>query len=158
MSNVGLEASCLAAGAVGATSHVLYWAHGHHDPYVTRILGLHIGSYVAILLRQISFYGAFTGFLYTAAISASYLGSLFTSMIIYRLFFHRLRHFPGPLAAKITKFYSGPCMSGSGKMHEKRKQFLSLGLPPLPVRLGTRALADNSLDLFCLPIGVENRL
>ncbi|CAI6342209.1 unnamed protein product [Periconia digitata] len=31
---------------------------------------------------------------------------IFTSMTIYRLFFHRIRRFPGPLAARVTRFYS----------------------------------------------------
>ncbi|KKY13964.1 putative cytochrome p450 [Diplodia seriata] len=38
--------------------------------------------------------------------SLVFLSTLVTSTIIYRLFFHRLRKFPGPLGAKISKFYS----------------------------------------------------
>lgn len=120
MSTTSLEASCLAAGVAGMVSHVVYWVHGHHDPHIAKILGLHLGTYAAIALIQTSRHGALPGLLYTTAISASYLSSLFTSMVIYRLFFHRLRQFPGPFAAKITKLY-GPWMAGSGKMHEKRK-------------------------------------
>lgn len=32
--------------------------------------------------------------------------ALLTSIAIYRLFFHRCRHFPGPLPAKISRFYA----------------------------------------------------
>ncbi|KAI9778385.1 MAG: hypothetical protein M1816_004124 [Peltula sp. TS41687] len=34
-----------------------------------------------------------------------YLASLFSGMTIYRLFFHRLRHFPGPKLAALTEFW-----------------------------------------------------
>jgi len=33
----------------------------------------------------------------------SYLVALTTSILVYRITFHPLRHFPGPLAAKISK-------------------------------------------------------
>ncbi|UKZ52617.1 hypothetical protein TrVGV298_006398 [Trichoderma virens] len=48
----------------------------------------------------------------------SYFMALFTSISVYRLFFHRLRHFPGPFAAKLTKFY-GPYSAWDGKLHVK---------------------------------------
>lgn len=40
-----------------------------------------------------------------AMIAGSYLTGLFTSMTIYRLFFHRLRKFPGPVMARVSKLW-----------------------------------------------------
>lgn len=39
-------------------------------------------------------------------LSASFNGAVFLSIGIYRFFFHRLRKFPGPPLAKISRFYS----------------------------------------------------
>lgn len=41
----------------------------------------------------------------TAILTVSYCIALFTSIVIYRKFFHRLRRFPGPFSAGITKFW-----------------------------------------------------
>lgn len=41
----------------------------------------------------------------SAALTISYLVSLWTSMLVYRAFFHRLHAFPGPPGAKLTKFW-----------------------------------------------------
>ena len=41
----------------------------------------------------------------SAFIVLSYTGSLFTSIAIYRLFFHKLRNFPGPIGARVSKFW-----------------------------------------------------
>ena len=123
MSDAPLRTSCLAAGLVGVLSHIFYWVRGHHDPYVAKILGVHLAAYLAVVSRQVSLYDFTTGSIYGTAISSSYLVCLFASMTVYRLFFHRLRHFPGPFTAKITKLY-GPWMAGSGKMHEKHFQLV----------------------------------
>ena len=40
---------------------------------------------------------------FTAIIFWSYVGSLWTSMLIYRAFFHRLHNFPGPFMMKLSK-------------------------------------------------------
>ena len=38
-------------------------------------------------------------------VMVSFSASLFTSILIYRIFFHRLRSFPGPFLAKTTKLW-----------------------------------------------------
>lgn len=58
-----------------------------------------------------SIFGAFglvytVGFLRAFVLVTSFNTALLGSIGAYRLLFHRLRRFPGPLGAKITKFYA----------------------------------------------------
>lgn len=41
-----------------------------------------------------------------ALVFTSFHTGLFTSLVLYRLFFHRLHKFPGPVGAKVSRFYS----------------------------------------------------
>ena len=58
------------------------------------------------------------GVLKGVAVFDSYLAGAFTSTIVYRLFFHRLRRFPGPIMARVSKFYGIYC-ARNWKMHEE---------------------------------------
>lgn len=106
-----LSRQCLAGATVGLLSHILYFIRGYHDTQTLGIIIAHIAGYTTLLvLSNLS----------TATlIFASYLSTLFTSITIYRLFFHRLRRFPGPLAAKITRLY-GPYTNRHGRMHQEQ--------------------------------------
>jgi tryprostatin B 6-hydroxylase len=41
----------------------------------------------------------------TSVLGSSHLAGLFTSMIIYRVFFHPLKSFSGPIGARVTAFW-----------------------------------------------------
>jgi len=41
----------------------------------------------------------------TSSAYVTYFATLFTSIFIYRAFFHRLKKYPGPFIARVTKFY-----------------------------------------------------
>jgi hypothetical protein len=60
---------------------------------------------VFIVLITTFHFGPISSLAMTLYIAASFHVGLFSSMVIYRLFFHRLRKFPGPFGAKITRFY-----------------------------------------------------
>lgn len=70
-----------------------------------------------------------------------FVASLAVSTVVYRLFFHRLRNFPGPFGAKVSKFY-GWYMSRNLQYHfevEKlHKQYGDV------VRTGNTAVSSSS--------------
>jgi hypothetical protein len=96
----------LAAG-LGILSHLTYFIHGeHHEsaPTLALLCGIvptlmFIGQVVYL---QVDMHQAA---LTTAVLYMSYFSALWTSMTLYRVFFHRLNNFPGPFMAKVTKIY-----------------------------------------------------
>lgn len=67
-------------------------------------------------------------------VTASFSMAVFTSMSIYRVFFHRCRKFPGPFPAKLTRFYTSYLVAKNleyykeiEKMHAKYGDFVRTG-------------------------------
>lgn len=114
-----LTSQCMCAAVFGISSHLLYYIRGRRDRQALSIIIYHILLGSASLGIQISNSNITSGFLRHVFVSASYLTALFASTTFYRLFFHRLRYYPGPLAAKITNLYA-PFLNKDGKMHEER--------------------------------------
>ena len=98
--------ACGIAASVGALSHILYFSRGEHHKQTMPYLQLFAASIplsALILIRFMHFnYGQ--ALLQAAGIVGSFLAGLWTSMIIYRAFFHHLNKFPGPWPLKLTKF------------------------------------------------------
>ena len=96
------------AAFLGVISHLGYFMHGEHHREAWQIFrylltvpplailglvyGLHLNVQEAVLNVGI-------------ALSA-YLTAIITSILLYRGLFHRLRHFPGPFLAKLSRFYN----------------------------------------------------
>ncbi|KAK0710627.1 cytochrome P450 [Lasiosphaeris hirsuta] len=122
-----LTGQCIAGATVGLLSHILYFIRGYHDTQALGIFASHVVAYTALAGPLVAEKGIYTGGLTASAIFTSYLVALFTSIGVYRVFFHRLSRFPGPLAAKLTKFY-GPYTARNGQMHlEQNKLFEKYG-------------------------------
>lgn len=119
-----LGSPCLLAAGAGVLSHLLYYIRGFRDAQTLGIITAHLAAgsvlYVLYLLNK----GPLTGFLYATAISLSYYVALFTSIIIYRIYFHPLRRFPGPFLAKISKFYM-VFKAQDGKLHEHQNAWIA---------------------------------
>ena len=108
------------AATAGFLSHTLYFIRNEHHRQAVLFVKLFLGlpPIVCFLLMQVLQINPSRAASVTASMGAAYLLALWTSMIIYRSFFHRLHHFPGPPLAKISKFYH---VSRLGKMDNFRK-------------------------------------
>ena len=101
-----LALSCLIATGFAVSSHLLYYIHDNKVPQTVGILAFHVVSGSLLLIGSVIGWGLAKGVVHTLAIATSYLVTLYSSIIIYRIFFHPLRHFPGPFPAKISKLYN----------------------------------------------------
>lgn len=120
---------------LGLLSHLTFFIRGEHHKYAFQLLKYGCVALVLLFLGQLVFVRKdLLGTLgMTGAIVASILLGLFGSMAIYRVFFHRLRRFPGPLLAKVSKFYHVSQITGFDnfkfldKLHEQYGDFVRIG-------------------------------
>lgn len=105
--NHGVLASSGVAGALGLVSHWRYFIRGEH--HLHALLWFKLAFWLPVLsclglvlLAHVKWWDAVQ---LTGSVAAAYLGGLWTSMIMYRAFFHRLHRFPGPRLAKTSKLY-----------------------------------------------------
>ncbi|KAJ5790938.1 uncharacterized protein N7518_007949 [Penicillium psychrosexuale] len=129
----------LASGAVaiiaGLLAHQLVFIHGEWHLKGPRVVVLHLLA--GILLYATHFFGhGSTGasLVRTIYLAICYISSLFTSIAVYRLMFHRLKHFPGPRLVALTKLWHvWQCRDSRGHLvlqawYEKYGEFVRTGL------------------------------
>lgn len=96
----------LSSTILGVANHLAIFIRGEWHMQAPTLVKLYVCVCIAsaafqtrydITLRQAA--------VNTASLSFFYALGLFSSIIIYRRYFYRLRHFPGPWAASVTKFW-----------------------------------------------------
>ena len=97
----------ISAAFLGLISHHLLFIHGEHHEEGPLWLGFCLLVQAVFLIAQIAIYKAQVREAVIALtwVMASFATALFGSILIYRIFFHRLRSFPGPFLAKTTKLW-----------------------------------------------------
>lgn len=95
------------AASCGLLSHLAYFIQGEHHKQAILFskLAVLLPATFCVLLVHFTSWTVGQGAWLTGSITATYFGALWSSMIIYRSFFHRLRHFPGPRLAKVSKLF-----------------------------------------------------
>lgn len=121
----------------------------HHTP---RIIFAYPISFAGLVFYLITHRGLSLAesFLKTLTVTASFNAGLFGSILVYRAFFHRLHHFPGPFPAKLTRFHATRYTASGFRrhivmenIHEEYGDFVRVGMRT-PVRLECLILALNN--------------
>ncbi|KAH0835259.1 Tryprostatin B 6-hydroxylase [Fonsecaea pedrosoi] len=120
---------------LGVLLHLGYFIHGEHHMlalrYFQALLALPAVATLALVrhgMQPVAALGL------TAALTITLLLGLFTSMAVYRGFFHRLRSFPGPSLAKYSKLWHFGLVTRSvrnfeemDKLHREYGPFVRIG-------------------------------
>ena len=131
-----LTAQLFLSGVAGISSHIGYFIKGEHHIQAPKIFRFYL-----ILACLIFFIEACherknvkTVGLRATSLICCYAATLFGSMITYRVFFHRLRKFPGPPMARVSKIWNVVKASKSTnfrlmeELHDRYGDFIRTGM------------------------------
>ncbi|KAL3436403.1 cytochrome P450 [Aspergillus tetrazonus] len=129
------------AGIAGILSHLVYFIRGEHHQYAHRWITRALAGIaaVAIATLRLTDWQPLLSLILTALISTSYFLGLYSSIGIYRVFFHPLRRFKGPFWARASNLYHMYIIRKSDnylvmkKMHEKYGPIIRTGPANLSV-------------------------
>ena len=96
------------AAAFGVSSHLGHFIHGEHHIQAPHIFRLYC-CLIAVTFMIEKFWCGMdmkAAPMATGLVILTYCGALFCSILVYRIFFHRLRGFPGPRMAKVSKLWN----------------------------------------------------
>ncbi|EXJ59969.1 hypothetical protein A1O7_04117 [Cladophialophora yegresii CBS 114405] len=119
----------------GVASHLFYFKIGEHWLYPTRYIQAFLLGCVVTTIAQIHYYNSplRDAISFTAQYASLYLAGLYSSLIIYRLFFNPLNKIPGPYWARLSRFYLSFQVGGAKNLnqyllaqHQKYGKFVRL--------------------------------
>jgi hypothetical protein len=124
------------AVASGVVAHHGLFRHGEWDvasPSIFSFYSTVFGAAALLSYTQL----ISVPLLLVAEIAIFHAAGLFTSMLVYRALFHRLKEYPGPLLARLTIFYITALSMKKlhlfeevQKLHAQYGDYVRLGEPP----------------------------
>lgn len=125
----------ISSAALGVLMHQGVFKHGEWHLQAPSILVCHVVAVASLTAAIITYDSAHTyqKLLLVTELCAAYSGSLFASIILYRIFFSPLRSFPGPTPAKISKLWHAyKCRDAKNyllldDLHDKYGDFVRTG-------------------------------
>lgn len=127
----------------GITAHYFFFRRGEHHLYPLRYLQLHFGAafLAGLFLRYGTGRAALDVSITTTFLGLAYLVGLYSSLILYRGFFHPLRKFPGPFGARLSAFWMSwqlinkPALEGLQELHKQYGPIVRVGPSDLSIAL-----------------------
>ena len=119
---------CIAA-ATGILSHHLIFIRNEHHILAPQIFRFFLFLSFVLVIGEAKIWelsDSAQAVKASALILISYSASLFASIVIYRILFHPLRKFPGPLGARVSKFWHVGKLLGQPNfkvLHELHQQY-----------------------------------
>jgi hypothetical protein len=97
----------ISALVLGVVTHLGWFIRGEHQRYAPQLAASVPLFYISatILLSTVLRMHALTAMATMTNLYVAFGLGLFGSMFVYRVFFHRLRKFPGPFLASVTQLY-----------------------------------------------------
>lgn len=158
MSNLNYNLFTFAPAIAGIAAHLGYFIHGEHHMQAFQWFLTTVFSPLFVFLTILKFditSSYMTALKLTAIVLTSFFTSLTGSILIYRIFFHPLRHFPGPFAAKCSK------LTHTMRLIEKSDNYLQThalhGVYGDIVRIGPNELSITKPEAVQALIGLGSK-
>lgn len=119
--NIPVTKQELAASfAVGAGLHQAFLRHGEWDNYSFRLIvgAATVETLLSLFVHEYFSKSPVDSIQHALHWTLAAIAGVYVSMVLYRAFFHRLRHFPGPFAARLSTFYMTYLSGRRGQVYE----------------------------------------
>lgn len=113
---------CLVAAGAGVLSHLAIYIRGYRYRQALAIVLTHLALGVGLAVLFTRKRGLSKGLRLAAATWGSFHAGLALSISIYRVWFHPLRHIPGPFGANVSKLHN-VFWAQDGKIHERHTEW-----------------------------------
>ncbi|CAI6337129.1 unnamed protein product [Periconia digitata] len=102
----------------GISAHLLLFKYGEWHMQAPVLFRLYVIATLSTTILAIVVHGYETGTWRSLSLNITFMFSLFSSIGIYRVFFHRLKNFPGPIMARTTKLWHvWKCITARSRNH-----------------------------------------